>query len=42
MQALIESFLGGILVVDLRDSRAARKNLRVSGFCVLRSLRLVG
>jgi hypothetical protein len=38
MRALIESFLGGILVVDLRDNRVVRKNLRISGFCVLRSL----
>ena len=38
MRALIGSFLGGILVVDSRDSGVVRKNLRIGGFCVLRSL----
>jgi hypothetical protein len=38
MRALIKSFLGGILVVDLRDGGVVRKNLRIGGFCVLRSL----
>jgi hypothetical protein len=38
IRSLIESFLGGILVVDLRDSRVVRKNLRIGGFYVLPSL----